>query len=368
MAYKNKSIFSFDKLSDTGLDKVPQGSIVQCIEDNTGMFTLDDKTGITENSTFTQVVDLGIMGSVGSGETVNIPTISGVTEGFENTDIIITITNYYSEFTYNVAVGCGTFTRVDDTITWSLAEVGSSTVYDISVIAVSGNSMSETAIKSVNVIDIPIIDDQALLYNSVSMGEFTELKNTEVQSEVLAIDIDTTNIIDPDNTSTISEIYIDNKLVNLSAGDNISTDKGPFTVQTVNNDGNLEVREVPEDADAVILGDLNSFIIGENGSLWGCGDNYYGQLMLGDSGTDTKRSVFTDTGITDIKDFTSNNYYNLLVNNAGELFSIGSNGSGQLGLGNTTNKYELTDTGITNVKSVYNSELSSYILKNDGTL
>ena len=110
----------------------------------------------------------------------------------------------------------------------------------------------------------------------------------------------------------------------------------------------------------------SSFIIKNDGTLWGCGDNSYNQLGLGDS---TNRKTFTQitTNTNDIKSIYCGDYHTVILKKDGTLWGCGANGNYQLGLGDTT--YRTIFTKITNdVKMAYCGYEHTIILKNDNTL
>ena len=97
--------------------------------------------------------------------------------------------------------------------------------------------------------------------------------------------------------------------------------------------------------------------------------NGYGQLGLGDGNS---RYTFTQitTNADDIKQIYCGWYYTIILKNDGTLWSCGDNAYGQLGLGDTTNRNTFTQitTNTNNIKSVYCGGRQTFILKNDGTL
>ena len=115
---------------------------------------------------------------------------------------------------------------------------------------------------------------------------------------------------------------------------------------------------------------ITSFIIKNDNTLWGCGRNYYGRLGLGQDIAD--KNVFTQSVINtdDIKSVYCGYDHTLMLKNDGTLWTCGWNGEGELGLGDTTNRYVFTQitTNTDNIKSVYCGESHTIILKNDGTL
>ena len=75
-----------------------------------------------------------------------------------------------------------------------------------------------------------------------------------------------------------------------------------------------------------------TLILKNDNTLWGCGNNGYGQLGLGD---DTNKTTFTEitTNTDDIKSVYYGGYHTFILENDGTLWSTGHNGDGQLGLG-----------------------------------
>ncbi len=113
----------------------------------------------------------------------------------------------------------------------------------------------------------------------------------------------------------------------------------------------------------------SSFILKNDGTLWGCGNNDYGQLGLGDT---SNRETFTQiTNNTDnIKSIYCSHFHTIILKNDGTLWGCGRNNLGQLGLGDTTHRYIFTQitTNVSDIKSIYCGQSHTIILKNDGTL
>ena len=123
------------------------------------------------------------------------------------------------------------------------------------------------------------------------------------------------------------------------------------------------------DIKSVYCGYCHNIILKNDGTLWGCGHNTYGQLGLGDT---TDRNTFTEitTDTDDIKQIYCGHYHTLILKNDGTLWGCGYNGYGQLGLGDTNNRTTFTEitTNADDVKQVYCGYEHTLILKNDGTL
>ena len=93
----------------------------------------------------------------------------------------------------------------------------------------------------------------------------------------------------------------------------------------------------------MICGGDYTFILKNDGSVWACGYNSSGQLGLGDA---TNKSKFTQvtTNISDVKQIACGYARTSILKNDGSVWSCGSNNSGQLGLGDTTNRNTFTET------------------------
>ena len=113
----------------------------------------------------------------------------------------------------------------------------------------------------------------------------------------------------------------------------------------------------------------HSLILKNDGTLWGTGYNTNGQLGLGDT---INRNIFTQvtTNADNIKQVYCGYFHTFMLKNDGTLWSCGNNQYGQLGLGDTTNRTTFTQitTNINDIKSVYCGTNHTFILENDGTL
>ena len=143
----------------------------------------------------------------------------------------------------------------------------------------------------------------------------------------------------------------------LGLGD--TNNRTTFTQITTNTD-NIK---------SIYCGAGHSFILKNDGTLWSCGNNAYGRLGLGDT---THKYTFTQvtTNADDIKSVYCGGYHTFILKNNGTLWSTGYNGDGQLGLEDKTNRTTFTQvtTNADNVKSVYCGYYHTFILENDGTL
>lgn len=101
---------------------------------------------------------------------------------------------------------------------------------------------------------------------------------------------------------------------------------------------------IASDWSRVVAGDYHTISIKTNNTIWGWGVNNYGQLGLGDNITrDTPSQISTASdwlvvnGIN-ISGFAARGSYTLSLKTNGTLWAWGRNDSGQLGLGDRTNR------------------------------
>ena len=103
----------------------------------------------------------------------------------------------------------------------------------------------------------------------------------------------------------------------------------------------------------ICCGWCHTLILKNDGTLWGCGANGSGQLGLGDT---TNRNIFTQitTNADNIKQVYCGLNYTLILENDGTLWSCGANDYGQLGLGDAANRTTFTQatTNSDDIKSL----------------
>ncbi|HFL2412469.1 TPA: RCC1 domain-containing protein [Clostridioides difficile] len=91
----------------------------------------------------------------------------------------------------------------------------------------------------------------------------------------------------------------------------------------------------------------NMFIVMNDGTLYACGLNNYGQLGLGDT---VNRSVMTKVDIDNVLDIKGSGNSTFVLKNNGTLYSCGLNSNGQLGLRDEVNRNIFTKIEIENIK------------------
>ena len=94
----------------------------------------------------------------------------------------------------------------------------------------------------------------------------------------------------------------------------------------------------------LVAGTYHTLALTSTGRLWGCGHNHSGQLGLGNT---IEQHTFMPITIAladgeQITQLVAGDYYTLALTSAGRLWSCGNNSCGQLGLGDTTNRLMFT--------------------------
>jgi alpha-tubulin suppressor-like RCC1 family protein len=99
----------------------------------------------------------------------------------------------------------------------------------------------------------------------------------------------------------------------------------------------------------ISCGNYHTLFLLNNGNVYSCGYNNYGQLGLA---TYAIQSIGKPTAVrngTNIKTISCGLYHSVILNNSGDAYSCGLNNYGQLGLGNNNNyniPTKITVTGI----------------------
>ena len=118
---------------------------------------------------------------------------------------------------------------------------------------------------------------------------------------------------------------------------------------------------------ALAGGESHSIFLKNDGTVWACGWNVYGQL--GDGTTINTSTPVPVIGLTRIIAIAAGFYHSLFLKNDGTVWACGQNYLGQLGDG--TNTMRITPVqlgGLTGIIAVSAGEQHSLFLKNDGTV
>ena len=152
--------------------------------------------------------------------------------------------------------------------------------------------------------------------------------------------------------------------------------KGGYDVDSsMNLDSLLDLLELSgisiPDIRQIVCGSNYTFVLKNDGSIWSCGRNNYGQLGLNDTDNKTTFTQVTTNINNDVSQIACGQYHTFVLKNDGSIWSCGANGNGTLGLGDTTDRTTFTQvtTNINNdVKQIACNSYHTFILKNDGSL
>ena len=104
-----------------------------------------------------------------------------------------------------------------------------------------------------------------------------------------------------------------------------------------------------------------------DGTIWGCGSNWCGELGLGDNIDYTL--TFLQINIDNVKKIYSGGEHTIIIKNDNTVWCCGYNGAGQLGLGDRNNRTTFTQVpNMDNVKDVICGDSCTFIIKNDNTV
>ena len=122
----------------------------------------------------------------------------------------------------------------------------------------------------------------------------------------------------------------------------------------------------------IACGQIHTMIIREDGTVWGCGDNNYGQLGIGISGYETNKLIFTQCNgnINNAIEISCGSVHTMIIRDDHTVWGCGSNYWGQLGIGNNEDKSAFIECigNINNAISISGGSSHTILLKNDGTL
>ncbi|MDB0438048.1 hypothetical protein C4R89_00665 [Clostridioides difficile] len=115
----------------------------------------------------------------------------------------------------------------------------------------------------------------------------------------------------------------------------------------------------------IICGGNHIILIKYDGTVWGIGKNDYGQLGIGNYNNVSK---FYKINIDNVKQVSCGANYTAIIKNDGTLWVTGDNDKGQLGLNHTTSVSSFTKVDIDNVKQVSCGLKHTAIIKYDGSV
>lgn len=125
---------------------------------------------------------------------------------------------------------------------------------------------------------------------------------------------------------------------------------------------------IQTNVDNFFIGDSCLFII-KNGLVYASGNNFYGILGLGYTGSPvTTMTQVPLTNVSNIKTIQMGGNRTCVLYNNGTVYTTGYNGSGQLGVGDTNDRSSFTACLITNVAQVACPGSRILFLKNNGDI
>ena len=148
---------------------------------------------------------------------------------------------------------------------------------------------------------------------------------------------------------------------------------GQLGLGHTNNQPTLQCLKLPKDKKAVDIAAAqnHTLILSKDGSVYGCGNNEYGQLGLGHkTNQSTLQCLRLPQGRKALK-IAANFYHTFFLLDDGLVYGCGENGSGQLGLGHKISQSTLQCMALPEGKKVlYISagNLHTFFLLDDGSV
>ena len=128
---------------------------------------------------------------------------------------------------------------------------------------------------------------------------------------------------------------------------------------------------INNDVEKIACGQEHVLILKKDGSLWGCGYNYYGSLGINESSEKLVFIKITTNINNDVKEIYCGGYHSVILKKNNSIWSCGYNYYGQLGHNDYQHRYTFTQvtTNINNdVEQIYCGLTYTVILKSDGSL
>lgn len=138
-----------------------------------------------------------------------------------------------------------------------------------------------------------------------------------------------------------------------------------------------EITGIVADIKDVSMAAFSCAVVTENGELYTTGDNWFGQLGTGDLYNSTKPSSFTKIIDTGVESVDIGQAHTLLVKTDGTVWGAGENFWGNLGLTNygldsSNDSYKYSTftqiTGLSSITKVFSTHRNSYVVTSRGNL
>ena len=138
--------------------------------------------------------------------------------------------------------------------------------------------------------------------------------------------------------------------------------------------GDIEVRSIPQKTSfshisKISAGNSHSLFQNNKGEIFACGDNEYGECGLGHFNQPQITPSPILNAPSSIVQFVCGNTQSLFLDLEGNVYSVGKNEYGELGLGHNINQNELTKIpNIPPIKIISCARSSSYLIDLEGNL
>jgi len=210
----------------------------------------------------------------------------------------------------------------------------------------------------VSAIHDPDNDNEAITVDT--SGNVTFSQNATFSGTVSGIDTGAKTISD-DDTATYNDgdyFYSPTGVVYRKLND--GTSSAWYSLA----DGTKQTNEALSVETSFAAGYSHSAYINSDGELYVAGNNASGELGLGDT---TDRTSWTKVDIDNVEKVFITYASTFVIKTDGTVWATGYNYGGNLGLGDTTYRNEFTQVNITNVSKISGGE-HTIILKTDGSL
>lgn len=120
----------------------------------------------------------------------------------------------------------------------------------------------------------------------------------------------------------------------------------------------------------ISAGRSHSLFLKNDGTVWGCGDNSYGALGNGITAANIDSIPFQIPSLTGIVGIAAGRHYSVFLKDDGTVYVCGSNNYGQLGMGSSGNYFSTPTliTGINQVIAIATGDYHTMFLKEDGSV
>lgn len=133
-----------------------------------------------------------------------------------------------------------------------------------------------------------------------------------------------------------------------------------------NNDGVVTEGEVVKTVIQSEVSGNTTMNITENGNVYACGDNLYGQLGLGRRMTNDVKQL-ERVSLGGVQKVVTSGKHTFFITKDG-IYACGRNYEGQLGLGHFNDVFEPIKLSIEGVKEIVCSEINTFFIMEDGTV